>query len=71
MFRFSIRDLLWLMVVVAMACGWWLERQRFTPADRELLTVAKNLGLQFERAKTGGPAPAPGAVLVPGVSHPK
>jgi hypothetical protein len=23
MFRFTIRDLLWLMVVVAMACGWW------------------------------------------------
>jgi hypothetical protein len=29
MFRFTIRDLLWLMALVGMACGWWLEhRQR-------------------------------------------
>jgi hypothetical protein len=26
MFRFTIRDLLWLMVVVALAVGWWVER---------------------------------------------
>ena len=25
MFRFTIRDVLWLMVVVALACGWWLN----------------------------------------------
>ena len=25
--KFSIRDLLWLTVVVAMAVGWWLDRQ--------------------------------------------
>ena len=25
MFRFTIRDVLWLMVVVAMACGWWIQ----------------------------------------------
>jgi hypothetical protein len=25
-FRFTIRDLLWLVVVVAMAIGWWLDR---------------------------------------------
>jgi hypothetical protein len=28
MFRFTIRDMLWLMVVVALACGWWIEHQR-------------------------------------------
>lgn len=27
MFRFTIRDLLWLMVVVALAVGWWTERR--------------------------------------------
>jgi len=27
MFRFTIRDVLWLTVVVALALGWWLERQ--------------------------------------------
>jgi hypothetical protein len=27
MLRFTIRDLLWLMVVVGMGCGWLLERR--------------------------------------------
>src|SRR5262245_13346251 len=26
MFRFTIRDVLWLMVVVGLAVGWWIER---------------------------------------------
>lgn len=26
MLRFQIRDLLWLTVVVAVACCWWIER---------------------------------------------
>ena len=28
MFRFTIRDVLWLTVVVALGVGWWLERTR-------------------------------------------
>ena len=31
MFRFSIRDVLWLTVVVALAVGWWLQ---FRESDR-------------------------------------
>jgi hypothetical protein len=27
MFRFTIRDVLWLTVVVALAVGWWIERK--------------------------------------------
>lgn len=27
MFRFTIRDVLWLMVVVGLAVGWWRDRQ--------------------------------------------
>jgi hypothetical protein len=27
MFRFTIRDVLWLMVVVALAVGWWADRR--------------------------------------------
>ena len=27
MFRFTIRDLLWLMVVVALVVGWWVDRR--------------------------------------------
>jgi hypothetical protein len=26
MFRFTIRDVLWLMVVVGLAVGWWSDR---------------------------------------------
>ena len=26
--RFTIRDLLWLMVVVALAVGWWVDHQQ-------------------------------------------
>jgi hypothetical protein len=26
--RFSIRDLFWLMLVVALAAGWWLDRHQ-------------------------------------------
>src|SRR5438045_3801619 len=26
--KFSIRDLLWLTVIVALSLGWWLDRQR-------------------------------------------
>ena len=28
MFRFTIRDVLWLTVVVAMGVAWWIDRQR-------------------------------------------
>jgi hypothetical protein len=27
MFRFTIRDLLWLMVVVGLSCGWWRDHR--------------------------------------------
>jgi hypothetical protein len=71
MIRFTIRDLLWLMVVAAMALGWWLEHRRVTPEDREILNAAKAIGFKIEKAKIGGPLSGPNAVLVPGVSHPK
>ena len=28
MFRFAIRDLLWLTVVVALGVAWWVDRER-------------------------------------------
>jgi hypothetical protein len=37
MFRFSIRDVLWLTVVVGLALGWWLEHREFV-AYREHVT---------------------------------
>ena len=29
MFRFQIRDVLWLMVVVGLSVGWWVNRQQY------------------------------------------
>jgi hypothetical protein len=33
MFRFSIRDLLWLTVVVALGAAWWMDRSRYQISD--------------------------------------
>jgi hypothetical protein len=30
--RFSLRDLFWLTVVVALAVGWWIDHRRWVPA---------------------------------------
>ena len=27
-FRYSLRDLLWLMLMVSISCGWWVESAR-------------------------------------------
>jgi len=35
MFRFMIRDVLWLTVVVAMGVGWWNERRIAAALKRE------------------------------------
>jgi len=29
--RFTIRELLWLTLVVALAAGWWIDHKRLTP----------------------------------------
>jgi hypothetical protein len=34
MFRFTIRDMLWLTVVAALAVGWWIDH-RGAPRDRD------------------------------------
>jgi hypothetical protein len=43
MFRFSIRDLLWLTVVVALSLAWWVHWQSLPQADKSItgaITVA-------------------------------
>jgi hypothetical protein len=42
MFRFSIRDVLWLTVVVALGVGWWVDHS----------SLGKRLGEATEDAKT-------------------
>jgi len=43
MFRFTIRDVLWLTVVVAMALGWWIDQDRIRRQSEELKTAAQRL----------------------------
>jgi hypothetical protein len=35
MFRFTIRDVLWLTVMVALAVGWWLDRSRLATDNQQ------------------------------------
>jgi len=35
MFRFTIRDVLWLMVVVALGVGWWVDHRQNIAMRRE------------------------------------
>ena len=44
MLRFTIRDVLWLTVVVALAVGWWLER-------RQLHADVTSLRVEVEEAR--------------------
>ena len=39
--KFSIRDLLWLTVVVALALGWWLDRSYLDQQVRALKAQEK------------------------------
>ena len=59
--RFTIRDLAWFTVVVAMGLAWWLHAQRFAAEKRQLqrdllmqadfvdqfISVVKNLGCEI------------------------
>jgi len=47
--RFTIRDVLWLMVVAGVACGWWMEHARFK-AVTELLK-GKDAELRIEQSR--------------------
>jgi predicted negative regulator of RcsB-dependent stress response len=38
MFKFTIRDLLWLTLVVALAIGWWVEHRYWE--QRRLQSIA-------------------------------
>jgi len=52
MFRFTIRDVLWLTVVVAMAVGWWIDRDRTwrqSESSRQVVDRFQKLGVDPER----------------------
>ncbi|HEY2411319.1 MAG TPA: hypothetical protein VGI40_03705 [Pirellulaceae bacterium] len=46
MLRFTIRDLLWLTVVVALAVGWWLDHRQFDSFDRAMILSLKKQRLE-------------------------
>jgi len=67
MFRFTIRDVLWLTVVVGLAIGWWLTGRRLSDVDakrqvlqskvdsiKQLMAKAR-MDEQFRRAYDGSP----------------
>jgi hypothetical protein len=56
-FRFTIRDLLWLMALVAMGLGWWAYSQRATTARYEVLertNINHNFSQLFLRDRETG-----------------
>ena len=47
MLRFTIRDVLWLMAVVALGLGWWIDHGRGSEAKwkvKELISLLKGDG---------------------------
>ena len=50
--QFSLRDLLWLIAVAALAVGWWIDCQELTTTRRSLHQSLKRLEvLERENAK--------------------
>jgi hypothetical protein len=51
MFRFTIRDVLWLTVVVALVVGWWIDRSHLSDTISALRTRDAELRMAELRAK--------------------
>jgi len=56
-FRFTTRDLLWLMVVVAIACGWWLESRRSPTRQLQFRAEALQAAIEDHGFTVEYPAP--------------
>ena len=46
--KFSIRDLLLVTVIVALAVGWWVDRSNVTSAKREFENDARSMSQFFD-----------------------
>jgi hypothetical protein len=52
MLRFTIRDVLWFTVVVAMGAGWWIDQDRIRRQEEALRVEAQSLhALPLRRAE--------------------
>jgi cell division protein FtsB len=52
MFRFTIRDVLWLTVVVALAVGWWIDQDRIRRQRAALQASEQALVDEREKLRT-------------------
>ena len=66
MFRFTIRDVLWLMVVAAMACAWGVSSRRWSDSleaserkSQAFWLLARKLNDRMEDARQRGLLPEP------------
>ena len=41
-FRFTIRDLLWLTAVAALAVGWWLDRRKLIELEKKYTNLEQS-----------------------------
>lgn len=48
MFRFTIRDMLWLTVVVALTLSWWIDNQRIESSVAKLERDRRELQADFD-----------------------
>ena len=48
MFRFTIRDVLWLTVVVGLAVGWWLDNKRIETEVFKLSSERRAIKAEFD-----------------------
>jgi hypothetical protein len=55
--HFTIRDLLWLMLVGAILCGRWIEHRERASERRELLELRKREAIQRHWASAWLPPP--------------
>ena len=69
MFRFTIRDLLWLMVVVAVSCGWWLEARRSPSRQTEFRASAMERALKNNGYRVEQPNPRRVIITGQGTAH--
>jgi hypothetical protein len=56
MFRFTIRDVLWLTVVVGLAVGWWLDHRFLTDDAAETRQARERISVMMYRQATAGTA---------------
>jgi hypothetical protein len=57
MFRFTIRDVLWLTVVVGILAAWWMDHRQYAFWDRHGTTLAMELRAAGWRVTYGTEGP--------------